>query len=144
MTADRFTIRASGIVLIDEYWRVLLETADYRPHLFVPGGAAMADEIPLQTAIRELREELGITDVELQLRLIDFTGRRAGGNGVEHYWYSANVCADSLAVHPDMVEVTGWSWYDATDAIGLVAAEYQGRLAAVLDAHRKHTKFVLR
>lgn len=143
MVTDCSSTRASGIVLIDEHWRVLLETADYRSHPFIPGGAAMAAEDPLQTAIRELNEELGVTDVELHLRLIDFTGRRAGENGVEHYWYSADVYAGSLVVRPDMVEVTGWSWYGVTDAIGLVATEYQGRLAAVLNAHRQHTMFVL-
>lgn len=142
--ARQFPSRASGVVIIDEDGRVLLESAEYRPHPFVPGGAAVADEEPLATALRELREELGVSGLALELRLVDYTGRRPGENGVAHYWYSTEVRAHELTIRPDMNEVTGWSWWAQGEAIGIVAAEYRPRLKAVLEAHEGRTRIVLR
>ena len=58
-----FVRKASGsaVVMTDADGRVLLVRRAYAPFDWVlPGGIASADESPVETALREVREELGI------------------------------------------------------------------------------------
>ncbi|WP_089302243.1 NUDIX domain-containing protein [Haloechinothrix alba] len=51
---------SAGVLLRDGDRRVLLIQPSYKPHWDIPGGAVDAEEAPWTTAVRELREELGI------------------------------------------------------------------------------------
>lgn len=51
---------SAGVLLRDGDQRVLLIQPSYKPHWDIPGGAVDAEEAPWTTAVRELREELGI------------------------------------------------------------------------------------
>jgi 8-oxo-dGTP pyrophosphatase MutT (NUDIX family) len=62
-------IRFSSVVVLDESNRVLL-VCENKPNIQglwnTPGGSDEASELPMQAAKRELLEETGIKDVELQ------------------------------------------------------------------------------
>jgi len=72
---DEIWARASkGIVaaavIVDADWRVLLVKHSYgRLNWEVPGGAAEPDETPMDTALREVLEETGLTVVSAGIKV---------------------------------------------------------------------------
>ncbi|WUI03947.1 NUDIX hydrolase [Spirillospora sp. NBC_00431] len=54
---------SAGALLLDPQGRVLLARPHYKPVWDLPGGVIDADESPIRTCRREVREELGITPV---------------------------------------------------------------------------------
>ena len=51
---------AADVLFRDETGRILLVDPSYKPDWDLPGGMAEANEPPLDAAIREVREELGL------------------------------------------------------------------------------------
>jgi 8-oxo-dGTP pyrophosphatase MutT (NUDIX family) len=62
---------AAGVLIRDEDGRVLLLETSYKPEWEIPGGAAEVDEAPWTTAVREVREELGLDLALGRLLIID-------------------------------------------------------------------------
>ncbi|SFQ31655.1 ADP-ribose pyrophosphatase YjhB, NUDIX family [Amycolatopsis arida] len=63
---------SAGVLLRDSDGRVLLVEPSYKPHWDIPGGAVDANEAPWATAVREVREELGIECPLGRLLVIDY------------------------------------------------------------------------
>lgn len=63
---------SAGVVFSDAARRVLLVEPSYKPHWDLPGGAVDAEEAPWTTAVREVREELGIDPPPGRLLVIDY------------------------------------------------------------------------
>ena len=53
-------VSSAVAVLYDEYDRVLLVKANYKPYWTFPGGVIDAGETPVTAAVRETKEETGI------------------------------------------------------------------------------------
>jgi 8-oxo-dGTP diphosphatase len=51
----------AGVLFFDPSGRVLLVEPTYKPYWEIPGGAVEAGESPRDAAIRELKEELGLS-----------------------------------------------------------------------------------
>ncbi|TKG58102.1 NUDIX domain-containing protein [Prauserella endophytica] len=62
---------SAGVLFRDTTGRVLLVEPSYKPHWDIPGGAVDADEPPWATAVREVREEVGIDRPLGRLLVID-------------------------------------------------------------------------
>ncbi|WP_424639953.1 NUDIX domain-containing protein [Embleya sp. AB8] len=67
--SDSRTVTAAGALFRDEADRLLLVRPTYKPGWEIPGGAAEMGESPLETCLRELREELALVPPE-PLRLL--------------------------------------------------------------------------
>lgn len=52
---------AAGVLFFDEEGNVLVVKPTYRADYLIPGGMVEADESPASAALREVREELGLT-----------------------------------------------------------------------------------
>jgi 8-oxo-dGTP pyrophosphatase MutT (NUDIX family) len=130
-------ILSAGVVVVRraaDGWRVLLLRV-YNYWDF-PKGVIEAGEDPLAAAMREVREETGIDDLEF----------RWGGDYVETAPYSKNKIARyylastateavKLAVNPGLgaPEHHEWRWFEFADARSRVVS----RIGAVLDWARK-------
>ncbi|MER6664315.1 NUDIX hydrolase [Amycolatopsis japonica] len=62
---------SAGVLFRDDADRVLLVEPSYKPHLEIPGGAVDSGEAPWTTAVREVREEIGLDRPLGQLLVID-------------------------------------------------------------------------
>lgn len=63
---------SSGVLFRDTADRVLLVEPSYKPHWDIPGGAVDAGEPPWVTAVREVREEIGLHRPLGGLLVIDY------------------------------------------------------------------------
>ncbi|GAB3484656.1 NUDIX domain-containing protein [Amycolatopsis cihanbeyliensis] len=63
---------SAGVLFLDTRSRVLLIEPSYKPHWDIPGGAVDAREAPWTTALREVREEIGIDRPLGRLLVIDY------------------------------------------------------------------------
>jgi mutator protein MutT len=79
----------AGCVIVDEYERILLlhRNTDSYQHWELPGGKVEEGELPAETAIRELHEELG---VNVQLSAV-LGGTDFEDNGQDYHfdWFQA-------------------------------------------------------
>lgn len=62
----------ADVLFRDEGGRILLVDPRYKPNWDLPGGMAEANEPPLDAAIREVREELGIEYTGGRLLVVDW------------------------------------------------------------------------
>lgn len=62
----------ADVLFRDEAGRILLVDPRYKPDWDLPGGMAEANEAPLDAAIREVREELGIEYAGGRLLVLDW------------------------------------------------------------------------
>lgn len=97
---------------------VLILRTSYSRYLSMPGGYRRRRESPIDAALRELREEVGLRVEASELRPL-FTMR--------HPWLGKDEHVDVLELHPaarpaveiDRREIVGARFYPPADALGL-------------------------
>ncbi|MFE3255643.1 NUDIX domain-containing protein [Nocardia sp. NPDC059229] len=128
----------AGALFVDEQDRVLLVEPTYKPYWEVPGGVVEAGESPYRAAVREIREELGLSVPIGRLLAVDWVP--AGlypDDGVMMVYDGGLLTAeqiDAIALPAD--ELRSWAWCDAETATRLLPAVLARRVAA---AHRART-----
>ena len=60
----------AGVLFLNGQQEILIVRPLYKDHWEIPGGIVETDESPLQAAIREVREELGLTIDKGMLKLL--------------------------------------------------------------------------
>ena len=94
----------SAVIVLNEDGHVLLVRRAYPPHDWIlPGGNAEEGESPTETAIREVREELGITVTPERLTGIYYQPDHAAGEFI-HFAYACT-SVDGRSITPDPAEV---------------------------------------
>ncbi|MDB5170173.1 MAG: hydrolase [Candidatus Saccharibacteria bacterium] len=95
---DEDYVLLAGCIIVDDYGRMLLlhrSTDDYS-HWELPGGKVEADELPEATAIREIREELGV-----DVRLTKALGSEVFEDNdrvFKFYWFQAVIARGTVRV----------------------------------------------
>ena len=91
------------VILVNPAGEVLLQLRDDDPALpypgtwCLPGGHLEGAELPVECAVRELREEMGL---QLPASALHHVGSRQRSYGYEHTWWAA------LDVDPATLELT--------------------------------------
>lgn len=106
---------AAGVLFFDEQDHVMLVEPVYKNYRDIPGGYLHHGETPTQAAVREIREELGITPPIGRLLVIDWAPNQTEGDkllfvfdgGVLSSEYRENIC---LAAD----ELTAYAFHDVT------------------------------
>ena len=75
----------SGVLLFNEAAKVLLVKPNYKDYWQIPGGVSNRDESPEATALRETKEELGLTLGKIKLLCVDWGA--ATGEREDHFQF---------------------------------------------------------
>ncbi len=133
----KMKILSAGVVIVrreQERWRYLLLRA-YQYWDF-PKGRAEAGETPLETALREVREETGITELEFRWGY-DYveTGPYARGKVARYYVAETNERRVIMGISPELgrPEHHEYRWMAFDEAYRLASP----RVRRVLDWSRK-------
>lgn len=71
---------AAGVIFTDRRARVLMVHTTYKDYWDIPGGYVEPGESPREAALREVREELGLSIVVTKLLAVDWAPSEAEGD----------------------------------------------------------------
>jgi 8-oxo-dGTP diphosphatase len=108
----------AAVLLSDEAGRVLLVEPAYKPYWEIPGGAVEADESPRDAAVRELKEELGLTCSPGRLLAVDWVPPRPERTEGLMLVFDGGIlpAADEAAISVPPDELRGWAFCTAVEA----------------------------
>lgn len=106
----------AGVIFIDELHRVLIVKTTYKETWEVPGGSVDKDESLLDSAVRELKEELNLNIDRSQLQLVTTDYRHPGEGRPEsiqfHFWGGV---IDPVLITVDNDEITEYKFVDPSE-----------------------------
>jgi 8-oxo-dGTP pyrophosphatase MutT (NUDIX family) len=125
---------AAGVLFRDSRSRVLLVETSYKSSWEIPGGAVEADEPPWTAAVREVREELGISRPLGRLLAIDYVPEKgAMPEGLAFIFDGGIVTETDLsAVRFRDQEIVSIGMHRIEDAAHRLNAALAGRIIAAL------------
>jgi len=101
----------SVVVIRDPSGRVLLVRRAYPPGDWVlPGGNAEVDESPVETAIREVREETGLDVAPERMTGVYYQADHQAGEFI-HFVFSGSL-DDTALIRPDRGEVAEYGFFE--------------------------------
>jgi 8-oxo-dGTP diphosphatase len=108
----------AGVLFRDSLGRVLLVEPTYKDDWEIPGGCVDADESPYDAAVRELKEELGMTAAPGRLLVVDWVPPRAGRTEGVMFVYDGGVLdrARETKIQLPVEELRSWAWSTPDEA----------------------------
>jgi 8-oxo-dGTP diphosphatase len=126
----------AAVLFTDPAGRVLLVEPTYKDYWEVPGGAVDADESPYDAAVRELKEELGLSVPPGRLLVVDWVPPRPGRTeGVMFVFDGGELSGTQTAeivLPPE--ELAGWAWCTMAEARERLSDLLARRVQAALRA----------
>ncbi len=77
----------SGVLFFDEGGQLLILNPTYKDYWTIPGGTVDENESPMQTAIRETKEEIGLDIKNMRFLCVDYTGDDKKGEALQFMFY---------------------------------------------------------
>src|SRR3989338_6550129 len=78
-------LMSSSVILQNEEAKVLILETTYKEHWEVPGGGIEENESPLEAAVRETKEELGLELKNPRLVGVDYRHTQGGKEEMLHF-----------------------------------------------------------
>ncbi|QUQ64889.1 NUDIX domain-containing protein [Kutzneria sp. CA-103260] len=127
---------AAGVLFRDPNSRVLLVETSYKPNWEIPGGSVEAHEAPWTTAVREVREELGIDVVLGRLLVIDHIPEAAPMPEGLAFIFDGGIITDTAvsALRFHDPEIVSASLFTLDEAMSLVNPGLASRISVALEA----------
>ncbi|MEQ4306298.1 NUDIX hydrolase [Plantactinospora sp. B6F1] len=126
----------SGVLLRDDDGRILLVEPVYKDYWELPGGAVDADESPYDAAVRELKEELGLSIAPGRLLVVDWVPPRTGRTEGVMFVYDGGILDATRTgeIHLPADELRGWAWSTLAEAQQRLSPLLARRVAVALEA----------
>lgn len=126
----------SAVLLRDDSNRILLVEPTYKDYWELPGGAVDADESPYDAAVRELKEELGLSVTPGRLLVVDWVPPRAGRTEGVMVVYDGGLLDATRTgeIHLPAEELRGWAWSTLAEAQQRLSPLLARRAGAALEA----------
>lgn len=102
---------AAGVLYLDSDGNPLLVQPSYKAHWDLPGGIVECGESPKAAAIREVKEELGLTVTVGRLLVVDYLPPQRHRPAMVAYIFAGGHL-DAAAIAVDGVEIVSWAWCD--------------------------------
>ena len=127
---------AADVIVRDEHQRLLLVNPNYKPDWDLPGGMAEANEPPIDAAVRELHEELGLTIAIGELLTVDWIEPHGPWDDTLVFVFDGGVLSgtaiDALQITDD--ELSGFRFCTPDEATELLRPYVWQRAANALNA----------
>lgn len=126
----------ADVLFRDETGRILLVDPSYKPDWDLPGGMAEANEPPLDAAIREVREELGLDYRGGQLLVVDWVAPYGPWDDCLMFLFDGGVLSaeQQAAIRLDESELRRACFVTDEEAMGLLRPYVRRRVKATLEA----------
>lgn len=111
---------AAGVLFVDKAGRILLVKPTYKSYWDLPGGIVEPDESPLDAAMREVKEELGIIVPIGKLLVADYFPATESISEAMMYVFEGTVPPDS-AITLQADELSEYAWVYPFEITDLVA-----------------------
>lgn len=139
-------------LICDEAGRILLVNPNYKPRWDLPGGMAEANESPIDTLTRELREELGLSLQNHRLLCVDWVPPHGPWDDMLALIFDTGVLSRELIANIRLAdgELNGFEFCDEAQAehrlnprmwrrtAAALAVRSTGRVAYLQDGHPQH------
>lgn len=124
-------------LLLDVHGRVALCETSFKPDWELPGGIVEPGESPVAGAVREMREEMGVTLALDRVLVLDWLRPYLGWDDALEVVFGAPALSPGqvAAIVPDGREILGVHWLEPDRAFERLAPFAVGRLRAALAAH---------
>ena len=96
MDAQPKRMSSSAVLLENEAGELLIVKANYKEYWALPGGIIEADETPRQAAVRETREEIGVTLNPDELTFVLVVDRMSGSAQTYQFVFKASLPTDQI------------------------------------------------
>lgn len=109
---------AAGVLLRDGSGRVLLVEPTYKDYWEVPGGCVEADESPYDAAVREAKEELGLSITPRRLLVVDWVPPRPDRTEGVIFVYDGGIAGKDIEkqINLNQGELRSWAWSTESQA----------------------------
>jgi 8-oxo-dGTP diphosphatase len=125
----------SAVVFTDPADRVLLVEPGYKDYWELPGGAVESDESPYEAAVRELKEELGLSLAPGRLLVADWVppqpNRTEGVMFVYDGGHLSPAQTSQIQLPPE--ELKSWAWCTPAEVWQRMTPLLARRVQAALD-----------
>jgi ADP-ribose pyrophosphatase YjhB (NUDIX family) len=127
---------ASAVLIRDRDGRILLVEPAYKDYWELPGGAVEADESPYDAAVREVKEELGLSVTPGRLLVVDWVPSRANRTEGVMFVYDGGVLdsTQTVDIYLPKEELRSWAWSTQAQAQQRLSPLLARRAAAGLEA----------
>ena len=133
----------AAAIFLDVEGGLLIVKSPYKDYWTFPGGSINANESPLEACIRELEEEIGITEVTLKFVCLDY--QRSESDDSYQFIFYGGVLTDlqlsQIKLQAD--EIAAYKFVPIAEAQELLAMSSAKRILKCLEAMKSNTAIYL-
>ncbi|MEK7535945.1 MAG: NUDIX hydrolase [Patescibacteria group bacterium] len=129
-------LMSSTVIFLNESDKVLILRTTYKKDWEVPGGGIEQDESPMEAAVREVQEELGITINRPDLLGVDYRHTSTEREEMMHFTFLGGVLSqkmiDKIVLQQD--EIESFKFVSRHELEALTGSRVSARVARALTA----------
>lgn len=126
---------AAGAIIFRPDGRLLLIRHRWRGQWEYPVGMTDGNESPLETAIREVQEEVGLTPTDIKMIGIDFFHRRTPNGNLVLTFAGSVTTVQAARLKIDPFEASAYHWATRDEALEMVEPWLEKRLRELFAAY---------
>ncbi|MEY3784332.1 MAG: hypothetical protein RLZZ230_654 [Candidatus Parcubacteria bacterium] len=131
----------TAVLFFNEKEELLILKPNYKDGWLVPGGSTEDNESPLQSAIRETKEEIGLNITKLQLVGL-YYGHKKGffSDSLKFVFYGGTLNTEQVSkIKLQTEELDEYIFISTQNAISLLSPSLQKSIPACLEAIKNNT-----